>query len=229
MTIRQQGGIFGRNPTFNIVTAAQFVGPINGLATSAAALKSSATTGLMQITGPAAGATRTMTIPDANFTAARTDAAQAFTGNQTLTDGNLIVSNGKGIDFSATSGTGTSELFNDYEEGTWTPTDASGAGLTIAVTAGTTSTYVKIGRLVVCSADVTYPVTADATVARLSLPFAAGVNPSGCGVVGFKSDGISVIGATSATGSVILGPVNTFQTNAALSGVRFSMTWTFQV
>lgn len=46
------------------------------------AVKSNATTGVMQIAGPAAAATRVMTIPDANFTAARTDAAQTFTGNQ---------------------------------------------------------------------------------------------------------------------------------------------------
>lgn len=48
------------------------------------AVKSNATTGVMQITGPAAAATRVMTIPDANFTAARTDAAQTFTGNQSF-------------------------------------------------------------------------------------------------------------------------------------------------
>jgi len=55
-----------------------------GNATGAAtAVTSNSTTGLMQITGPAAASTRVMTIPDANFTAARTDAAQTFTGNQT--------------------------------------------------------------------------------------------------------------------------------------------------
>jgi len=42
--------------------------------------------------------------------------------NLTLNVGNLIVgTSGKGIDFSATPGTGTSELFKDYEEGTFTP------------------------------------------------------------------------------------------------------------
>jgi hypothetical protein len=35
--------------------------------------------------------------------------------------GSLKVIDGQGIDFSATAGTGTSELFDDYEEGTWTP------------------------------------------------------------------------------------------------------------
>ena len=38
-----------------------------------------------------------------------------------LTDGNLVVASGHGIDFSATAGSGSSELFSDYEEGTFTP------------------------------------------------------------------------------------------------------------
>jgi hypothetical protein len=44
------------------------------------------------------------------------------TGDQTIVNGNLVIGTaGKGIDFSATPGTGTSALLNDYEEGTWTP------------------------------------------------------------------------------------------------------------
>ena len=46
---------------------------------------SNATTGVMQITGPSAATTRVMTIPDANFTVARTDAGQTFTGTNTFT------------------------------------------------------------------------------------------------------------------------------------------------
>lgn len=64
----------------------------------------------------------------------------------TLTTGNLIVSSGQGIDFSATSGTGTSELLNDYEEGTWTPNQ--GAGIVLVGTFSSSATYTKIGRQV---------------------------------------------------------------------------------
>lgn len=46
--------------------------------------KMNATTGLLQVTGVAAGQGRLMTVPDANFTVARTDAAQTFTGTQTF-------------------------------------------------------------------------------------------------------------------------------------------------
>ncbi len=46
------------------------------------------------------------------------------TGDQTILDGNLVIGTaGKGINFSADpSAPGmTSELLDDYEEGTWTP------------------------------------------------------------------------------------------------------------
>jgi hypothetical protein len=66
----------------------------------------------------------------------------------------LAFESGKGIDFSATSngsGTMTSEILNDYEEGTFTPTVE---GLTTAGT-GTytrqTGVYTKIGNLVTCN------------------------------------------------------------------------------
>jgi len=42
-----------------------------------------------------------------------------------FTSSGLALSNGNGIDFSATAGTGTSELFSDYEEGLWTPTQGT--------------------------------------------------------------------------------------------------------
>ncbi len=94
-------------------------------------------------------------------------------------NGNFVVStSGKGIDFSATAGTGTSELFADYEEGTWTPTDGSGAGLTFA--AGTAGIYTKIGRVVYISASVRYPVTASAANAVISgMPFTMAASPDG--------------------------------------------------
>jgi len=66
------------------------------------------------------------------------------TDNFTIADGNLVIGTaGHGIDFSATSGTGTSELLADYEEGTWTPTLNSGNSL-----ASSEGRYVKIGSMV---------------------------------------------------------------------------------
>jgi len=60
-------------------------------------IRSSTTSGILQVTGPAATSTRVVTVPDANWTAARIDAAQSFTGDQTLSTGNLVVSDHKGI------------------------------------------------------------------------------------------------------------------------------------
>ena len=60
--------------------------------------------------------------------------------------GNLKFASGQGIDFSATgdgSGSMTSELLDDYEEGTWTPTFA---GVAAAAVYG--ARYTKIGQLV---------------------------------------------------------------------------------
>jgi hypothetical protein len=135
-------------------------------------VRANATTGILQVTGPTAASTRVMTVPDANFTAARTDAANSFTGDQTLATGNIVQGTAaKGFEFSAnTAAAGmTSELLNWYEEGTWTPVDGSGAGLTFSSVAGY---YTRIGRQVVAVFSLTYPITADASAARVAgLPF----------------------------------------------------------
>lgn len=53
-------------------------------------IQSNATSGVLQVVGPAASSTRVMTTPNANFTVARTDAAQSFSGAQTFGDGAKI-------------------------------------------------------------------------------------------------------------------------------------------
>lgn len=134
-------------------------------------VRSNATTGILQVAGPATAATRIMTVPDANFTAARTDAAQSFTGDQTLSTGNLVIGTaGKGIDFSADPHAAgmTSELLDDYEEGTFTPV-LSSSGTLPTVTSYLTQQgfYTKIGnrvfatinmRVVMASAGTGYPI-----------------------------------------------------------------------
>ena len=121
-------------------------------------IQSNATSGVLQIAGPAAAATRVMTVPDANFTAARTDAAQSFTGDQTLSTGNLIQGTAaKGVNFTAnTPAAGmTSQLLNWYEEGTWTPQYTNSTPPTTPYTMTITSaTYTRIGRLVTIVANI---------------------------------------------------------------------------
>lgn len=76
-------------------------------------------------------------------------------GNTTISTGNLVIgTSGKGIDFSATPGTGTSELFADYEEGTFTATLTCTSG-TITLNSGQDlMQYTKIGRMVYISGQI---------------------------------------------------------------------------
>jgi hypothetical protein len=91
----------------------------------------------------------------------------------TATTGNFVVgTSGQGVDFSATPGTGTSELLADYEEGTWTPTQ--GGGLTVVGTFSSSGTYVKVGNLVfvrgILEATTSIAATAGTTLCG-GLPF----------------------------------------------------------
>lgn len=71
------------------------------------------------------------------------------TFDQVTIDGNVVIANGGGIDFSATAGTGTSELLDDYEEGTWTPTYVTTGTDFDSVTYDTQDGhYTKVGNLV---------------------------------------------------------------------------------
>lgn len=87
-------------------------------------------------------------------------------------DGNVIIgTSGKGIDFSATPGTGTSELFADYEEGTWTPV-ITGSSSNPTISYQTQSGYYTIvGRTVTCQIYVQFSGSSGGSGdVRISLP-----------------------------------------------------------
>ena len=70
---------------------------------------------------------------------------QITTQGDILPGADVIMANGRGISFAATSnssGSMSSELLDDYEEGTWTPTINSGTAT------GNLGSYTKIGRQV---------------------------------------------------------------------------------
>ena len=72
-------------------------------------------------------------------------------GDLTINDGDLVIgTSGHGIDFSATSDASgaTSELLDDYEEGTWTPVLTTSSGTPATYGAQQIGKYVKIGDLV---------------------------------------------------------------------------------
>ena len=70
-------------------------------------------------------------------------------------------------------GTGAVNLLEDYEEGTWTPTDDSGASLTFTI--NETGQYVKIGNIVFVSIYMTFPATTSTAAVTIGgLPFTSG-------------------------------------------------------
>ena len=191
MTIKQYGGVFGRNPTFNDVTIEgelTFDGDIDinsdlnisgdlgvnigtDTPTTYVEVRTNGSTGnddFVNLTRATYGNVLSLSRSSGdgviqadknlilrcdsgnNQTGANTNIIFQYDGSTESArfdaSGNLAFVSGKGIDFSATSGTGTSELFDDYEEGTWTPANDS-----MTVNSGTfaaTGTYVKIGKLV---------------------------------------------------------------------------------
>ena len=115
-------------------------------------------------------------------------------GNLNLTTGNLIVSSGAGIDFSATAQApgSTSELFSDYEEGNWDPELSSAGGAFTSVTfSSSIGKYTKIGRAVYVRGSffTLGAITVGAASGQVyitGLPFAVG--ETGVGNVWFNPD-----------------------------------------
>jgi len=108
---------------------------------------SSVTGGTVSIGGGISGANATNNI--VFYTAPNNTTLTGSEAARFNTSGNLAFVSGKGIDFSATAGTGTSELLDDYEEGTWTPTyTTSGTDFDSVTYDIQTGSYVKIGELV---------------------------------------------------------------------------------
>jgi len=106
-------------------------------------------------------------------------ADQTFTGTTTIPaltmTGDITMGSGNGIDFSATSDAGgmTSELLDDYEEGTWTPVYSDG---TNSGTGGLISGhYTKVGDIVhvIGRRSITSLNSMSGTVRITGLPFTA--------------------------------------------------------
>jgi len=96
--------------------------------------------------------------------------------------GNLKFPSGQGIDFSptadtsATNASATAELFDDYEEGTWTPTVTTG----IISTVTGSSEYTKIGEMVFAQTRITgfSDTTSTAQIILGGLPYSVGTTQS---------------------------------------------------
>ena len=120
--------------------------------------------------------------------------------------GNLKFPNGHGIDFSSKAGSNggaTSSILDDYEEGTYTISDASGNGITY--TSNTTPRYVKVGQAVYVQFDVTTTNANNATTqnSRFNIPFAVG-HDYGSGVVGWNQMNFQVVLHISSAGAYFM-------------------------
>jgi hypothetical protein len=110
-------------------------------------------------------------------------------GGNAIFNGNIVIGTaGKGIDFSAQTGTATgtttSELLDSYEEGTWTPTLPEGGSLTVNA-----AFYTKIGRQVCLQAQASYTPTNNGSHFRIGgIPFVskAGASTYSAGSLGFS-------------------------------------------
>ena len=120
-------------------------------------------------------------------------------------------------------GTGGSNHYDDYEEGTWTPTDASGSNVTITQTSSP-SHYLKVGRFVMVTFDVTYGSTGSGSLARMQAPFS--VENYGSGAIGWNAVGLPLFIHWSVSNLYIMrnnsgSGNNKHVPNDTLSGKRF--------
>jgi len=120
-----------------------------------------------------------------------------------------------GVEFPATQvADARPNVLDDYEEGNFTITDQSGAGLTFSTGAGK---YTKVGRLVTYTGTVVYPVTANTNAAIISRPPFVNTEES---PVSIMSNVGSAIQAYVISTGINFFPVGSFtpSTNANLSG-----------
>jgi len=243
MAIKQQGGVFGRNPTFNDVNidkltvdgSASVNGPLdcdgftsNGQSNFVGTLGTvfvDSQGAFLNFTRNSGNYIRTTGASSSLYiNTASTNRIGIFnTGDINLykddgttvgatwdaSAGNLAFASGNGIDFSATSGTGTSELFDDYEEGTWTPeiTGTSTAG-TIAYNAQH-GYYTKIGRMVQVEFYVQWNSgTGTGNLQITGLPFTAGNNLTQPGLAIGDIENVALTAANVATLAVASNSTN---------------------
>jgi hypothetical protein len=128
--------------------------------------------------------------------------APTLVGDVSLSTGNLVIgTSGKGIDFSATPGTGTSELLDDYEEGTWTPSLVSDGG---TITNGTNyGFYTKIGRQVTLTIEVTATSVSSPTgdLYIFTLPFTKDTATGAASAISVHPFGLAATAVTMICGS----------------------------
>jgi hypothetical protein len=245
MSIKQLGGVFGRNPTFNDVT-------IEGQLTFDGDIDINSdlkVDGNLEVTGNTSTdkitATGTYQNPLAVFNSTSgysrivfqengnakqylqtlngadglklmngdgtTEVMRSQSNNISIANGNLIIgTSGKGIDFSATAGTGTSELLDDYEEGAFVCTINGAVEPATLITS--TGYYTKIGR------DVFFQVSFESVD---TTGYSGALSFSGLPFVSASTFGRSITNIIQYSGATYTGsPVGEISSNSSIVNAR---------
>jgi hypothetical protein len=121
-------------------------------------------------------------------------------------------------------GTGAANKLSDFETGSWTLTDQSGAGMSLTVYV---AEYTKIGNKVFFEIGMAFPTTSSTAEIRLSLPFTAKSttdNTGGATLVGTNSgrNDLWLVNRNSAFFGAGTN-LNTGVTNASYSGKQLKL------
>jgi len=262
MTIKQQGGVFGRNPTFGDLTTEDIeVTKLTGRASPDPAQVTIKTTDngsgwstsdpwgrlafynsdgsgggpkihatMDAIARASAGSYSKVSFKTSDVSTDTLTEVLRFEPNSkdvVVSNGNLVIeTSGAGIDFSATadgSGTTTSELLADYEEGTWTPVPFG------ATSAGTYSTtfvagnYILVGKIITinCTVAVTsFTGTGDFRIS--GLPYAAAASQGSLLTVQYNNSPFATL---TSTNQLVVGQLNSseirFRASSSVAGGAF--------
>ena len=199
------GSVFGGSPnfTFNDTTSLLMLTGSMSATTITGSTVTGSTALFTTITGS------TVTGSTARFTTITASAGI------NITNGNLIFgTSGKGIDFSITSnaitgssGSLTSEIFSDYEEGTWTPQlSSSDSSFPKQAVVGI---YRKIGTQLIASFNITLSSSGNtfgpaSSLQVIGLPFTSAAAPSASYASSLYVNSFSTIGSASSNHSTLM-------------------------
>lgn len=150
-------------------------------------------------------------------------------GSLTINEAEITAS--QGIKFPATQvASSDANTLDDYEEGSWTPSDTSGASLSFTTPVGV---YTKVGNLVFASGRLRYPVTADGSTAKIGgLPFTVKNSDGarGGGMISFSDEATatSVIATANSTEMQIVAGAGVL-TNATMSNDQIYFSVIYQI
>ena len=204
------------------------------------------TSGSVTLQEPAVAGSSVLSLPAVTDTLAGIAATQTLT-NKTLTSPTLTTpvasttigvggatasASGAGITFPATqSASSDANTLDDYEEGTWTPIDSSGASLSFT---DVVARYTKIGRMVECFAQIVYPTTVNTSQATIGgLPFTNASTTGGSygafTVYQSHSTATTWLNSSANTISVAYSLGTSGITNVSLSTHNIRLVWIYEV